>query len=95
MDDRVASSIVSSCIRHISTKSDVINEYQFSLETEFARFKLWNRGFDGPWDDELGTVSSQLDEVLSYSIYLKEPTISILSTFVSCLLMREFGHGAN
>lgn len=93
MFNKVASSIVSSCIRHMSTKNDKAIAYEFLLETEFARFKLWNHGFDGPWDDTLGTVSSQLDEVLTYSIYLQESTISILSTVVSCLLMREFEHG--
>lgn len=94
IDNKVAGSIVSSCIRHMSTKRDkAIITHEFLLETEFARFKLWNHGFDGPWDDALETVSSQLDEVLTYSIYLQESTISILSTVVSCLLMREFEHG--
>lgn len=93
MENTTASQIVSSCIRHMSTKRETHIKYQFSLVIEFGRFKLWNHGFDGPWDETSGTVSSVLDEVLSYSICLKEPTIVLLASFVSCLLMKEFGHG--
>lgn len=87
-----ASRLVSSCIRHMSTMQADSN-YGFFLENEFARFKLWNHGFDGQHDHNLGAVSSQLDKILSYSVYYTEPTIILLANMISCLLMREFAHG--
>lgn len=32
-------------------QNDQLDTYHDSLQTEFARFKVWNHGFDGLWDD--------------------------------------------
>lgn len=72
------------------TQGETNDTREFSLENEFARFKLWNHGSDGLWNDTPGDSRGRLDEILSYSVYLKESTITLLSNLISCLLMREF-----
>lgn len=53
--------------------------------TDDVQYPAQNRREGGP-----GTVNIQFDEVLERSEYLKEPTMALLASFASCLLLSKF-----
>lgn len=88
----IASSLVNSCLSHLSKVSGVKRKKgkgQPPLDHEFGRFKLWAHGFNA-LPDQPKAANDPLDEVLERSKYLKEPTILLLASFASCLLMQHF-----
>lgn len=98
ISSRIASALVTLCTTHISDTTKLSShddekdkdDYRRELHHEFARFRLWSRGF---YEAPPGTANL-LDAVLDEAMYLKEPTIMLLASFASCLLadpLRKLG----
>lgn len=93
MANETASNLIKSCLQHISTERRTNHIYHAPLENELGRIKLWADGFGGlnsPVEGCLGAENNCLDEVLGRSGYLTEPTVALLTSLSSCLLMKEF-----
>lgn len=93
MANETASNLTKSCLRHISTERRTNHIYHAPLENELGWIKLWADGFGGlnsPVEGGLGVDNNCLDEVLGRSGYLMEPTVALLTSLASCLLMKEF-----
>jgi len=81
MESREASYLVRSCLRYMLKylqANHTSSEKRSSLYRAHGRLNIWANDF--------GTDSVELDNVLDYSKYLKEPTFLLLADITECLL---------
>lgn len=99
-EPRIASRLINACVMHVSQVSGIKRKKtkNLALLDDLGRFRLWAHGFDvlpSPsydvfQDGDPKTVHGQFDEVLEHSEYLKEPTILLLASFASIILLTKF-----
>lgn len=106
---QIASRLINACLMHVTQVSGMKRKKakNLALLDDLGRFKLWVHGFDTLPSQSydvlqdpryLGdpkAVTRQFDEVLESSQYLKEPTITLLASFASILLLTKFQKGAS